>query len=46
MTPQNSDNSRISENLLQKINEDFGSFEEFTEKFESSAMTVFGSGWV
>jgi Fe-Mn family superoxide dismutase len=31
--------------LANKINQDFGSFEEFREKFKTTAVTHFGSGW-
>lgn len=31
--------------ISKKINEDFGSFEEFKTKFSTSAATNFGSGW-
>lgn len=31
--------------LLEEINATFGSFEEFKEKFKTSALGVFGSGW-
>jgi Fe-Mn family superoxide dismutase len=35
-----------SANLLNKINEDFGSFEAFCESFKSNGISQFGSGWV
>ncbi|MSO13950.1 superoxide dismutase [Rickettsiales endosymbiont of Trichoplax sp. H2] len=32
--------------LLNKINEDFNSFEEFYKKFVEAGVTLFGSGWI
>lgn len=32
--------------LLQKIEEDFGSFEKFAEEFKAAGISQFGSGWV
>lgn len=46
MVGENSEENFISENLKEKISENFGSFENFQEEFEKSAMTLFGSGWV
>ena len=34
-----------SDNMLDKINEDFGSYEEFAKQFKQASMTQFGSGW-
>jgi Fe-Mn family superoxide dismutase len=34
-----------SQELSEAINEAFGSFEAFMEKFSQSAVTLFGSGW-
>lgn len=34
-----------SGDLLNAVNHDFGSFEEFREKFSVAAATLFGSGW-
>lgn len=31
--------------LAKKINEDFGSYEEFTKLFKQAGVTQFGSGW-
>jgi Fe-Mn family superoxide dismutase len=31
--------------LAEKINEDFGSYEEFTKLFKQAGVTQFGSGW-
>lgn len=39
------DNSLPSGNLATSINEAFGSFESFKEKFTTAAATLFGSGW-
>lgn len=35
-----------SEELLQAINEAFGSIEAFKEAFSNSAVSLFGSGWI
>lgn len=39
-------NQQPSKKFLQKIIEDFGSFEEFKEKFYNAGLKHFGSGWV
>ncbi len=31
--------------ILEKINQDFGSYEEFSKHFKQAAVTQFGSGW-
>ena len=39
------DGGEPSEELAEAINEKFGSFEEFKEKFSNTAIARFGSGW-
>jgi Fe-Mn family superoxide dismutase len=39
------DGGEISDGLLSKIEERFGSFNDFKEKFNTAAKTRFGSGW-
>jgi Fe-Mn family superoxide dismutase len=34
-----------SKELMEALNRDFGSFDQFREKFNASAKSVFGSGW-
>lgn len=43
MTPQG---QAISDNMLSKINAKFNTFDAFLDKFEETALTKFGSGWV
>jgi len=40
-----SEKKEISEELKNKIEESFGSVEDFKEKFLTAAKTLFGSGW-
>ncbi len=42
-TPQ--ENNKASGELLNKIEETFGSWENFQTEFNNAALTVFGSGW-
>lgn len=44
MSPNENDRV-ISENLMQMINRDFGSLDNFYSKFKQEAMAQFGSGW-
>jgi Fe-Mn family superoxide dismutase len=44
LSPVNSEENKISDNLLKKIEENFESFENFQKEFEKKAMTLFGSG--
>jgi len=39
------DGGKISDELLLKLEETFGSFDDFKEKFNTAAKTRFGSGW-
>ena len=43
MTPQGG--GKPKGKLAEKINEDFGSYEEFAKLFKQAGVTQFGSGW-
>lgn len=43
---ENNDTRLPGADLLQEIEEDFGSFDEFKEKFTAEALQLFGSGYV
>lgn len=45
MMKSSSDKSQPGGELLEEINKTFGSVDSFTEKFNTSALGVFGSGW-
>ena len=45
-TPINVESNAPSGALLDAINRDFGSFEDFKAAFEQKGVTLFGSGWV
>ncbi|MCL2354507.1 MAG: superoxide dismutase [Oscillospiraceae bacterium] len=38
-------NTKLSENLANKVNEIFGGFDKFKEEFKKTALSVFGSGY-
>lgn len=42
LTPKKGD---VNTQVLNKLNQEFGSFEAFKEKFSHAAATLFGSGW-
>ena len=42
----NEKNSLLSGKILELINRDFNSFEEFKNKFSTASISLFGSGWV
>ncbi|PID83339.1 superoxide dismutase [Candidatus Campbellbacteria bacterium] len=45
LTP-NKDEQEISERLKEKIQSDFGTWENFENEFKEKSLTLFGSGWV
>ncbi|MBQ6269876.1 MAG: superoxide dismutase [Bacteroidetes bacterium] len=42
----NEKNSLLNGKILELINRDFNSFDEFKNQFSNSAISLFGSGWV
>ena len=45
-SPANDDNHTPKDAILDAINRDFGSFDDFKVEFEQKGVTLFGSGWV
>lgn len=46
LAPVGSEATELPDNLVNKINQDFGSLEAFKEAFKTEGLNRFGSGWV